>query len=127
MTKSRQRKVNRKVRRGLSWQAAIYGLKNRQPVRFIRKYRHPGALDNEPTIPKGATGVVHENALELPWDARLLSIEPDDKGLRAELIYGNHGLVFLYPPHGSDDDPYDGWDKEMPIVPALRRRRKKAA
>jgi hypothetical protein len=96
---------------GLSWQAAIFGLKNGQRVIFTRDYRHPGASDTEPTIPTGATGVVHDNELGLSdRSARLLSIEPDDKGLRAELDYEHDGLVFLFPPEGSDDEPYDRWD-----------------
>jgi hypothetical protein len=74
-------------------------------VVFVRDFM----MGNVP-VPKGSTAVVHDNWLDKSPPG--LVLEPDDKGLRAQLNYEHDGLIFLHAPEDTADV---AWNDPTPI------------
>jgi hypothetical protein len=75
----------------LTWTEAADTLRSGDKVIFIQFFDMGSVL-----IPKGTVAGVRDN--DLNDIARTLVLEPDDKGLRAELNYEHNGFIWLFGP-----------------------------
>jgi hypothetical protein len=90
----------------LTWTEAADTLRSGDKVIFIQFFDMGSVL-----IPKGTVAGVRDN--DLNDIARTLVLEPDDKGLRAELNYEHNGFIWLF---GPEEDADLRWNDPMPIA-----------
>jgi hypothetical protein len=91
----------------LTWREAEATLIKGSKVVFVSDY-HMGSI----RIPKGSTALVVDNDLHLE-DSPTLVLEPEDKGLRAELNYEHNGYIWLL---GPPDVASHVWNDATPVA-----------